>query len=52
MQPGKDFTKDRVEGLRGLSRFPLVYDDVSLHNVTSRQSLISFLMALSPAPCK
>jgi len=33
MQPGKDFTKDRVEGLRGLSRFPLVYDDVSLLQV-------------------
>jgi len=33
MQPGKDFTKDRVEALRGLSRFPVVYDDVSLLQV-------------------
>ncbi|WP_232822400.1 phospholipase D-like domain-containing protein [Thermus sediminis] len=33
MQPGKDFTKERVEALRALSRFPVVYDDVSLLQV-------------------
>jgi hypothetical protein len=33
MQPGKDFTKERVEALRPLSRFPVVYDDVSLLQV-------------------